>query len=407
MRELTVASNATGTTLRNASDFVFNNAQTRPAHIALRRRESDGWHDVSSQAFADQVLDLARGLIASDIGPGDRVAIMSNTRYEWTLADMALLAIGAIVVPIYETSSAEQVQWILSDSGATACFAETTEHERIIDSVRSTTPELLTIWRFDGDSLKTLVDAGADTAPEIVHARRTATTPSDAASILYTSGTTGRPKGCLLTHGNFIAEVVELQDALSTLFNSTSSTLLFLPLAHVFGRVVEFGALAYGCTLGHAADVKNLLVDLGEFKPSFVLSVPRVFEKVYNGAKQQARAGGAAKGRIFDRAEQVAIRYSEGLSAGSVPRRVQAEHALFDRLVYVKLRHALGGNCDSAISGGAPLGTRLGHFFRGVGLTVYEGYGLTETTAGIAVNRPDALRDRHGRSSDRWRHRAR
>ncbi len=390
MRELSVPSNAIKVSQRNTADFMFDNAVQRPQHVAIRRRIGDEWQDVTSIAFADEVSDLAKGLIASGVDAGDRVAVMSKTRYEWTLADMAVLAIGAVVVPIYETSSAEQVEWILSDSGAKAVFVETAEHEQIVDSVRHNAGELLSVWRFEGDALENLVKAGVDVSTDAVVDRRTAVTHADLASIIYTSGTTGRPKGCQLTHGNFISEVVELQDALSSFFNETTSTLLFLPIAHVFGRAIEIGTLANGCTLGHTADVKNLIPDLAGFKPTFVLSVPRVFEKVYNTAKQRAHADG--KGKIFDRAEQVAIKYSEGLASGSISPLVKIEHALFDKLVYVKLRAALGGNCVAAISGGAPLGTRLGHFFRGVGVTIYEGYGLTETTAGITVNRPDAIK---------------
>jgi long-chain acyl-CoA synthetase len=390
VRELSVPSNAVTTTQNNTADFVFDNAVTRPEHVALRRRVGSAWQGVTSVAFADEVNDLAKGIIASGIDAGDRVAVMSKTRYEWTLADMALLAVGAVVVPIYETSSAEQVEWILSDSGAKAAFVETTEHEQLVDSVRERTPDLLSVWRFEGDALEELVKAGVDVSTDAVLDRRTAVTPSDLASIIYTSGTTGRPKGCQLSHGNFISEVVELQDALSTFFNENTSTLLFLPVAHVFGRAIEIGTLANGCTLGHTADVKNLIPDLAGFKPTFVLSVPRVFEKVYNTAKQKAQASG--KGKIFDRAEHIAIKYSEGIESGSISPLIKVQHAVFDKLVYVKLREALGGNCVAAISGGAPLGARLGHFFRGVGVTIYEGYGLTETTAGICVNRPDAIK---------------
>jgi long-chain acyl-CoA synthetase len=235
-----------------------------------------------------------------------------------------------------------------------------------------------------------LVADGADVPAEEVTRRREAVTLDDTASIIYTSGTTGRPKGCRLLHRSFATECTELAEILESFFNKTTSTLLFLPIAHVFGRVIEIGALYVGCTLGHTADVKNLLDDLAAFRPTFVLAVPRVFEKVYNSAKQRAHASG--KGKIFDKAEAVAIAYSESLERGTVPLRLKVQHAVFDRLVYSKLRAALGGNCVAAVSGGAPLGARLGHFFHGVGITVYEGYGLTETTAGICVNRPGALR---------------
>ncbi|HKF32839.1 MAG TPA: long-chain fatty acid--CoA ligase [Jatrophihabitantaceae bacterium] len=390
MRELSVPSKAPNPRQHNTADYVFENAASFPDRVALRRRADGEWRDVSSAVFGAEVLALAKGLIAAGVEAGDRIALMSKTRYEWTLIDFAVLSIGAVVVPIYETSSAEQVEWILSDSGATAIFVETDAHEATVDSVRESAVAGLSVWRIEGDALADLGARGADLSDDQVHKRREAVTPTDLASIIYTSGTTGRPKGCQLLHLNFITEVSEVTVELRHLFNEDTSTLLFLPIAHVFGRVIEIGALATGSTLGHTADVKNLIADLAAFQPTFILSVPRVFEKVYNTARQKAHADG--KGKIFDMAERVAIRYSQALEHGSVPLPLKLQHAVFDRLVYGKFRAALGGRCTAAISGGAPLGARLGHFFRGVGLTIYEGYGLTETTAGICVNRPDALR---------------
>ena len=390
MRELSVPSKAPNPRQHNTADYVFENAARFPNRVALRRRVDGEWRDVSSAVFAAEVLALAKGLIAVGVEAGDRIALMSKTRYEWTLIDFAVLSIGAVVVPIYETSSAEQVEWILSDSGATAIFVETDAHETTVDAVRESAVAGLSVWRIEGDALADLGARGADLSDDQVHKRREAVTPTDLASIIYTSGTTGRPKGCQLLHLNFITEVSEVTVELRHLFNEDTSTLLFLPIAHVFGRVIEIGALATGSTLGHTADVKNLITDLAAFQPTFILSVPRVFEKVYNTARQKAHADG--KGKIFDMAERVAIRYSQALEHGSVPLPLKLQHAVFDRLVYGKFRAALGGRCTAAISGGAPLGARLGHFFRGVGLTIYEGYGLTETTAGICVNRPDALR---------------
>jgi long-chain acyl-CoA synthetase len=390
VRELSVPSKAPNPRQRNTADYVFENAADFPDRVALRRRIDGEWRDVTSAAFSVEVLALAKGLIAAGVEPGDRIALMSKTRYEWTLIDFAVLSVGAVVVPIYETSSAEQVEWILSDSSAKAIFVETEAHEATVESVRESAVAGLSVWRIEGDALADLVTRGADLNDDQVHKRREAVAPADLASILYTSGTTGRPKGCQLSHLNFITEVSEVTAELRYLFNADTSTLLFLPIAHVFGRVIEIGAVASGCTLGHTADVKNLIADLAAFQPTFILSVPRVFEKVYNTAKQRAHADG--KGKIFDMAERTAIRYSEALDRDSVPLPLKLQHALFDKLVYGKLRAALGGRCVAAISGGAPLGPRLGHFFRGVGLTIYEGYGLTETTAGICVNRPDALR---------------
>jgi long-chain acyl-CoA synthetase len=390
VRELTVASNVTTLSERNTADFIFVNAATRPQHVALRRNVNGAWLDVTSQQFADEVSTVAKGLIASGIQNGDRVAVMSKTRYEWSVADFALFTVGAVVVPIYETSSAEQVEWILADSGARAAFLETAEHEQIVTSVRGAAPELSQLWQFEAGAIQALSAAGVDVDDAEVTKRRESVGIDDLASIIYTSGTTGRPKGCQLNHRSFITEVVELRDGLTELLNENTSTLLFLPIAHVFGRAIEIGALASGCTLGHTPDVKNLIDELAGFKPTFVLAVPRVFEKVYNSAKQKAHADG--KGRIFDLSEKVAVAYSHATESGSAPVLLRLQHTLFDKLVYSKLRAALGGNCVAAVSGGAPLGARLGHFFRGAGVTIYEGYGLTETTAGITVNRPDALR---------------
>jgi len=390
VRELSVDSAVSALTTTNIADLVFSNADARPNHVAIRRRENGRWVDVTDRAFAEEVRALAKGLIAAGINSGDRIAVMSKTRYEWTLIDFAAFTVGAVVVPIYETSSAEQVEWIISDSGSVAAFAETADHAAIVASIRDKAPDLREIWQIEDGAISGLVAKGAEVSDDEVTKRRESVTLDDTASIIYTSGTTGRPKGCRLTHRSFVTEMTELAVGLKDFFNQETSTLLFLPIAHVFGRVIEIGSLYVGCTLGHTPDVKNLVADLGEFKPTFVLAVPRVFEKVYNTAKQSAHSAG--KGKIFDRAESVAIAYSRATERGAAPLRLRLEHALFDKLVYSKLRAALGGNCIAAVSGGAPLGERLAHFFRGVGVTIYEGYGLTETTAGICVNRPDALK---------------
>jgi len=390
VREVHVASNVKTLTQTNTADFAFDNAENAPQNVALRRRVDGSWQDVTAKTFADEVTAAAKGIIAAGIKSGDRVAVMSKTRYEWTVADFALFTAGAVVVPIYETSSAEQVEWILSDSGARAIFIESDAHAAVVESVRPSVPDLGEVWQFDKGVLDELVARGKEISDEDATARRTAVTLDDVASIIYTSGTTGRPKGCTLSHRNFVADSTEVLTLLDSFFNAQTATLLFLPIAHVFGRLIEIGSIAAGCTLGHTGDVKNLLPDLAEFKPTFVLAVPRVFEKVYNTAKQQAHAAG--KGKIFDRAEAVAIAYSEGIDKGGVSLPVKLQHMIFDKLVYTRLRAALGGQCIAAVSGGAPLGARLGHFFRGVGVTIYEGYGLTETTAAGTVNRPDAIK---------------
>ena len=390
MRELTIPS--AGLPQQNsAARFVFDNAANRPELVSLQvRSEGGGWADVTAKAFAEQVSAVAKGLLAAGIQAGERVALMSKTRYEWTLFDFAILAIGAVVVPIYETSSGEQVEWILSDSEAAAALVESAAHAALVEEARDRTPKLRTVWQIEDGAVAELTAAGAGRSDDEVQQRLAATEQTDLASLIYTSGTTGRPKGCELTHRNFLSEVSEVSSGLADLFNENTSTLLFLPIAHVFGRAIQMGAIATGCTLGHTADIKNLIADFGQFRPTFVLSVPRVFEKVYNTAKQRAHADG--KGPIFDRAESVAIRYSEAMEERGPGLLLKAQHALFDRLVYGKLRAALGGRCTAAISGGAPLGARLGHFFRGVGVTVYEGYGLTETTAGACLNMIDKIK---------------
>ena len=390
MREFTVPATITVPDGARLTDMVGDNAREAPDLVSFSRRTADGWQDVTAAAFAAEVDAVARGLIAAGIESGDRVGLMARTRYEWTLFDYAIWSAGAVVVPIYETSSAEQVQWILGDSGAVAVVVETPEHLAVLESVRPDLPLLRHAWTIDDGAVEALSAAADDVTPEVAEQRRRSVAADDLATIIYTSGTTGRPKGCELTHRNLLFDVMTSADGLRRLFNAEGSTLLFLPLAHVFGRIIEIGAVLNRARLGHTADVKNLLPDLAEFRPTFILSVPRVFEKVYNSAKQKAHADG--KGRIFDAADRTAVAYSQALEAGRVPPLLKLRHAVFDRLVYSKLRAALGGRCHSAISGGAPLGPRLGHFFRGIGVTVYEGYGLTETSAGACVNLEGALK---------------
>jgi long-chain acyl-CoA synthetase len=347
--------------------------------------------DVTCAEFLADVSAVAKGLIAAGIETGDRVALISKTRYEWTLADYAIWFAGAVTVPVYETSSAEQIAWILRDSGAVACVVETSAHAAALSSVRDQLADLKDVWQIDAGGLVDLGVAGADISDNELHARRTAARPQDVATLIYTSGTTGRPKGCELTHANFMAladnAVARLGQVVSV---DGASTLLFLPLAHVFARFIQVLAITSGARLGHSADVKNLLDDLGDFQPTFLLSVPRVFEKIFNSAEQRAQADG--KGRIFALAAATSIAWSQAEQDGGAGLWLTTRHRLFDALVYSKLRARLGGKVEYAVSGGAPLGARLGHFFRGAGITVLEGYGLTETTAPSTVNRPDALK---------------
>jgi long-chain acyl-CoA synthetase len=375
----------------NLTDAVFGNASDFPDTVLFDRKVGGSWQPVTAKVFAEEVKALAAGLIAAGVQAGDRVALMSSTRFEWTLIDYAIWTAGAVTVPIYETSSAEQVEWILSDSGAVAFFYETDAHKAAYDEVSSNLAKVKNVWRIDESVLDELVSAGRGVSEDDIEQRRRTLTPESIATLIYTSGTTGRPKGCELTHHNFLYDSTATTEGLDELFGPDQSTLLFLPLAHVFARIIQVGCVQNRVRMGHTADIKNLMRDLAVFKPTFILSVPRVFEKVYNTAKQRAHADG--KGPIFDLAERVAIAYSESLD-GSPVRRLAliGPHRVFDRLVYHRFRDGLGGRAHSAISGGAPLGARLGHFFRGIGLPIYEGYGLTETTAGATVNRPDAMK---------------
>ncbi|HSV64824.1 MAG TPA: long-chain fatty acid--CoA ligase [Mycobacteriales bacterium] len=390
MRELTVPRTVTVNDDENLTDMVFEHAAQRPDLKLFSRREGTGWVDVTAAQFAAQVTAVAKGLVAAGVTAGDRVGLLAKTRYEWSLVDWAIWTAGAVTVPIYETSSAEQTQWVLSDSGAVACVVETEEHAATVESVRSSAPTLRQVWQLDSGAVDELAERGKGVSDDEIAARRAGSKADSAATIIYTSGTTGRPKGCLLTHRNLLFSTATAVDELDSLFRDNAATLLFLPLAHVFARQIQCGTVYRGIRLGHTADVKNLLADLGAFKPTFLLSVPRVFEKIYNGAKQKAHAEG--KGRIFDLAERVAIDYSRALDTGGPGLLLRAKHALCDRLVYSRLRAALGGRCAGAISGGAPLGERLGHFFRGIGVPVLEGYGLTETASGTAVNTSQAIK---------------
>jgi len=374
----------------NLTDDVVSNGREAPGAVAFRRRVDSVWEDVTAEAFLTEVRAVAKGLVAAGIEPGDRVALISRTRYEWTLVDYAIWFAGAVTVPIYETSSAEQVGWILQDSGARAVVAEGPEHTSRIASVRGDLAELMHVWSLTDNGIGVLTNLGADISDDELELRRTTATPLDLATLIYTSGTTGRPKGCMLTHGNFLFELGVAVEELPELFDDGASTLLFLPLAHIFARIIQIGCVKRRVTMGHSSDIKNLVVDLQEFRPTFVLAVPRVFEKIFNTASQRATADG--RGAIFNRAAETAIAYSRGLDRGRPSLPVRAQHAVFNRLVYGKLRDALGGSCRHALSGGAPLGERLGHFYRGIGLTVLEGYGLTETTAALTVNLPTMLK---------------
>ena len=387
MREFSVPAPFTVEEHDNVATVVFEHERNHPDHVIYQRQIDGAWTDVTCATAAAQIRSAALGLIAQGVAAGDRVVIFSATRYEWAILDFAILSIGAVTVPIYETSSAEQVRWVLQDSSAVLAIAETDKHASMIDGLAAELPALRRVLTIDGAGAKALdqlADGAAGQDPAQVTARLAALRATDPATLIYTSGTTGRPKGCQLTHSNLIYEVRGTKAALPSLLTDSQRLLVFLPLAHVLARALTLAAFTNGVTVGFTSDIKNLLPMFAVFKPTVVVSVPRVFEKVYNTAAQNAANDG--KGKIFEMAAQTAVDWSEALDAGRPGLLLRAKHAVFDKLVYHKLRAALGGDCRASVSGGAPLGERLGHFYRGVGLSIYEGYGLTETTAAVTVN---------------------
>ncbi len=387
MREYSVPAHFTVGEHDNIAATVFSHEREHP-DFAIYRRQVDGvWTDVTCAEAASQIRSAALGLISMGVQAGDRVSIFSATCYEWAVLDLAILAVGAVTVPIYETSSAEQVRWVLQDSEAVLAFAESDAHASIITELTAELPALRIVLHISGSgpkALDQLVEAGASIDAAVLTARLEALRAEHPATLIYTSGTTGRPKGCQLTHSNLLYEIRGTKECLPTLLNEGQRLLIFLPLAHVLARALTLAAFANKVTVGFTSDIKNLLPMLAVFKPTVVVSVPRVFEKVYNTAEQNAANDG--KGRIFALAAQTAVEWSQAYDGGRPGLMLRAKHALFDRLVYHKLRAALGGDCHASVCGGAPLGTRLGHFYRGVGLTIHEGYGLTETSAAITVN---------------------
>ncbi|WP_438294278.1 AMP-dependent synthetase/ligase [Streptomyces sp. HUAS TT7] len=370
----------------NLTDLIRRNAAQHPDVAVMGRKIAGAWADVTARQFLAEVRAVAKGLIASGVEAGDRVALLSRTRYEWVLLDFAIWSAGAVTVPVYETSSPEQIQWILGDSGATLAIVESAAHQASVASVQAGLPALKGIWQLDTDAVGRLTATGADVSDELLDQRMSSAHADDPATIVYTSGTTGRPKGCVLTHRAFFAECGNVVERLKPLFRTGEcSVLLFLPAAHVFGRLVEVASVMAPIKLGCVPDIKNLTDELASFRPTLILGVPRVFEKVYNSARAKAQADG--KGKIFDKAAHTAIAYSTALSTDAGPSvGLKIKHKVFDKLVFSKLRAVLGGRGEYAISGGAPLGERLGHFFRGIGFTVLEGYGLTESCAATAFN---------------------
>jgi len=393
VRELSVPANIPPVSSGNVTDQIEDLFARNPQFPSVSIQTDDEWSTITAAQFREQVRNVAKGLIAEGLNAGDRIAILSRTRYEWTVADYAIWYAGCVTVPIYETSSPEQVEWIVSDSHVVATFFEAQRTTHAFQPIAAKVPHMTRSYIFGDDVLAELARKGANVSDSELESRRTSAGPSDPATLIYTSGTTGQPKGCIITHGNLISEVDTLVKAVPEVFDvPEASTLIFLPLAHVFGRLIQVAMLRGEVTIGHCPNPTALLKDLGSFKPTFLLAVPRVFEKVFNGSAAKAHEASPVKGKIFDRAAATAIAYSEALDHGHVSKGLTIKHGLFDKLVYSKLRHAMGGRVTHAISGGAALGSRLGHFYRGIGLIILEGYGLTETTAGSTLNLPSALK---------------
>ena len=371
----------------NATDLLVDRVRATPnlALFALPTA-SGGWTDVSASEFLAQVVALAKGLVAAGIQPGDKIGLMCKTRYEWTLIDFATWFAGAVLVPVYETSAPSQVQWNLADSGAIAMITETPDHFARFDEVYADLPLIRNAWKINLGDLDKLSASGAEVPDDEIERRRVIAKGSDLATLIYTAGTTGRPKGCMLTHSNFVELARNAAKAIPEVVNTQSKTLLFITTAHIFARFIAVLSIHGGVQVGHQADTKQLLPAMASFRPTFLLAVPRVFEKVYNSAEQKAESSG--RGAIFRRAAVVAIAHSKALDAGVVPLGLRLQFAVLDRLVLSKIRAAMGGNVRFAVSGSAPLGLRLGHFYRSLGITILEGYGLTETTAPISVNIP-------------------
>jgi long-chain acyl-CoA synthetase len=376
----------------NITDLLEVRVAKSPSLPLFAIEQANGqWADVSAKDFHGKVIALAKGLVAAGIQPGQAVAIMSRTRFEWTLIDFAIWYAGGVSVPIYESSAPSQMEWILSDSDAVALFVENDEHQDRFEQIKAGAPLVRKVWKIESDAIDQLIKVGRDITADVIESKRKSSKLRDLATIIYTSGTTGKPKGCELTHRGFVELSKNATLELPQVVSEGASTLLFLPLAHVFARFIEVLCIHGGVKVGHQPDSKNVGPAMTSFHPTFLLAVPRVFEKVYNSAEQKAESAG--RGKIFRTAAYAAIAYSKALDTPAGPTLVQKlRHALFDILVYKKLRAAMGGEVKYAVSGGAPLGARLGHFYRAIGLIVLEGYGLTETTAPAMIGRPNDLR---------------
>jgi len=374
----------------NATDLLVERVALTPDKVLFGIPEGGGWRDVTASEFLDQVRALAKGFVAAGVQPGDKIGIMSRTRYEWVLIDFAMWFAGGILVPVYETSSPTQISWNLTDSGATGVILETAQHSAAFDEVAGDLPAVQKVWHIDLGDLDKLAASGADVPDDEIERRRRLATGEDIATLIYSSGTMGKPKGVVLTHANFVELSRNAGEKLGPVLAERASTVLFITIAHVFARFISVVSVHAGVRVGHQADTSKLMDSLQSFHPTFLLMVPRVFEKVYNTAEQVAESGG--KGKIFRAAADTAVAYSEARTAGRVPFFLNLKFKLFDRLVFSTLRTKMGGQVEYAVSGSAPLSTRLGHFFAALGVEILEGYGLTETTAPVSVNLPGAFK---------------
>ncbi|MFK0040930.1 AMP-dependent synthetase/ligase [Paenarthrobacter sp. NPDC090517] len=389
----------------NVTDLLLERCHKDPFGNLYAHKTANGWLNISAARFLADVTALAKGLIAGGLNPGDPVAVLSRSSFEWTLVDFAIWMAGGVTVPIYETSSASQIEWILTDSGARRIFVEDTAKASLVHTVVEQSPALaeepVAIIRMEHDgeapNLTSVSAVGIGIMDAELERQRSAANLASVASIVYTSGTTGKPKGCEITHGNFVLVARNVIPFLpELLMQQGARTLMFLPLAHVLARAVQVVCLTAGITLGHSAGASGLMADLGSFKPTFLLAVPRIFEKVYAGASHKAAMSG--KSALFSAASATAVQYStaESLaSRGEGPGPgwlLGLKHTTFNKLLYPKVRDVFGGDVGYTVSGASPLSLRDNHFFHGAGVPVLEGYGLTETTAPCTVNTPSMSR---------------